>query len=126
MSCHSANSLLHDYFDGELDSVRALEFEGHLRSCAGCANELLDLDLLSGRLAFTQLYAPAPASLRRKVRSDLSPIPRATTVSKALLWHWLAAAAPLLLLAIVGWRVSRDLRNDDYQSELPEKMLKLT
>ena len=47
MSCDAANSLLHGYVDGELDSVRAREFEGHLRSCAECANELLDLDLLS-------------------------------------------------------------------------------
>jgi len=118
VSCDAANSLLHGYVDGELDSVRAREFEGHLRSCAECANELLDLDLSSGRLQFAQLYAPASASLRRKIRYDLSPIPRATAVSKPLLWHWLAAAAALLLLAIVGWRVGRDLRSDDYQSGL--------
>src|SRR5215472_4573689 len=93
VSCDAANSLLHGYVDGELDSVRAREFEGHLRSCAECANELLDLDLSSGRLQFAQLYAPASASLRRKIRYDLSPIPRATAVSKPLLWHWLAAAA---------------------------------
>jgi len=118
VSCDFTNSLLHSYFDGELDCVRAAEFEGHLQRCTECATELMDQDLLSGRLQLAHLYASAPASLWRKIRSDLSPVAPTTAVSKPLLWHWLAAVAALLLLPIVRSRVSHNLRSDDYQSEL--------
>ena len=123
MSCDFANSLLHGYFDSELNPLRAAEFERHLLHCSECATELLDLDLLSGRLQIARLYASAPTSLRRKVRADLSPLAVASAGSRPLLWHWLAAAAALLLFAVAGWRVNRNLRSNDYQGEFAEEIV---
>lgn len=123
MSCELANSLLNGYFDRELNSVRAAEFERHVSYCNECATELADLDLLSARLQIARLYAPAPTSLRRKVRADLRPVAVNSAGSRPLLWHWLAAAAALLLFAAVGWRVNRDLRSDDYQGEVAEEVV---
>jgi len=80
------------------------------------------MDLLSERLQLAQLYEAAPASLRRKIRADLQPVAPTTAMSQPLLWHWLAAAA-LLLLVIAGWRVSPSLRTDDYQAELAEEIV---
>ena len=123
MSCDFANSLLDGYFDGELSPLRAAEFEAHLLNCSECATELVDLDLLSARLQLARLYAPAPASLERKVRVNLKPIGFAPVASKPDLWHWLAAVAALVLLAVVGWRVNRNLRSDDYQEEFAEEIV---
>lgn len=123
MRCELSNSLLHGYFDRELDSLRAAEFERHLLHCSECVNELVDLDLLSGRLQLARLYAPAPASLRRKVQADLSPVVATSAGSRPLLWHWLVAAAALLLLAVAGWRVNRNLRTNDYQGEFAEEIV---
>ncbi len=55
MRCDFADSLLQGYFDGELSGRRAAEFERHLRHCAHCATELVDLDLLRDRLQLAQL-----------------------------------------------------------------------
>jgi len=121
--CDFADSLLQGYFDGELSGRRATEFERHLQHCVDCAVELVDLDLLSGRLQVAQLYEAAPASLRKKIRADLHSVAPTTAMSQPLLWHWLAAAAALLLLAIAGWRVSPSLRTDDYQAELAEEIV---
>lgn len=123
MICDFANSLLHGYFDRELHPLRAEEFERHLSHCAECAAELADLDLLTARLQLARLYAPAPASLRRKFRAGLSSLARTPDVSKPALWHWLAAAAALLLFAIAGWKVNRTLRTDDYQGEFAEEIV---
>jgi anti-sigma factor RsiW len=121
--CDFADSLLQGYFDGELSAPSAAEFERHLQHCVHCPVELVDLDLLRGRLQFAQLYEVAPASLRKKIHADLRPVAPTTAMSQPLLWHWLAAAAALLLLAIAGWRVSPELRTDDYQAELAEEIV---
>jgi anti-sigma factor RsiW len=118
VKCDFADSLLQGYFDGELSDRRAAEFERHVGHCSYCAAELVDLDWLSGRLQLTQIYEPAPASLRRTINAHLHPIAPTPAASQPLLWQWLAAATALLLIAFVLWRVSPELRTDDYQAEL--------
>jgi anti-sigma factor RsiW len=116
--CDFADSLLQGYFDGELNAASAAAFERHLQHCILCATELVDLDLLRDRLQLAQLYQPATASLRRKINAHLHPIAPLTARSQPLLWHWLAAAAALLFVAFVLWRVGPGLQSDDYQTEL--------
>jgi anti-sigma factor RsiW len=116
--CDFTDSLLQGYFDGELSGRRAAEFERHLRHCDHCATELVDLDLLHDRLQLAQLYEPAAASLRRKITARLHPIAATTTASQPRVWHWLAAAAALLLVAILLGRAGHGPRGDDYQAEL--------
>ena len=123
MRCDSAESLLHGYFDGELDAARAGQFERHLNRCADCGADLVDLDILSDRLQVAQLYESAPASLRRKIRKDVLEVAPAAAVSQPHLWHWLAAAAAFLLLVLAGWKVSPQLRSNDYQAEFAEEIV---
>jgi anti-sigma factor RsiW len=121
--CDFADSLLQGYFDRELSTASAAEFERHLQHCVHCPVELVDMDLLSERLQLAELYESAPASLRKKIRANLRSVAATNTVSQPLLWHWLAAAAALLLLVIGGWRVNSMLRTDDYQAELAEEIV---
>lgn len=118
MRCDFADSLLQGYFDGELSGRRAAELERHLRHCVHCATELVDLDLLRDRLQLAQLYEPATASVRRKISARLQAIAPPPAASQPRLWHWLAAAAALLFVAILLWRVGHGPRGDDYQAEL--------
>jgi anti-sigma factor RsiW len=116
--CDFADSLLQGYFDSELSAPSADALEHHLQHCIPCATELVDLDLLRDRLQLAQLYEPATASLRRKINSHLHPIAPLAAGSRPRLWHWLAAAAALLFVAIVLARVGPMLQSDDYQAEL--------
>lgn len=116
MSCDFADSLLHGYFDGELTDPSAAEFERHLQHCVHCAVELTDLDLLSGQLQVAQLYEAAPASFRKKIRTNLRPVTPMPTPPSLLSWRWLAAAA-LLLVAFVVWRLTPAFHGEeDYQA----------
>jgi len=121
--CDFADSLLQGYFDHELSTASAAEFERHLQHCVHCPAELVDMDLLSERLQLARLYEAAPGSLRKKIYADLRPVAPTTAMSRPLLWHWLAAAAALLLLAIAGWKVNSVPSNDDYQVELAEEIV---
>jgi anti-sigma factor RsiW len=116
--CDFADSLLQGYFDGELSGRRAAEFQRHLRHCVHCATELVDLDLLRDRLQLAQLYEPATASVRRKISARLHAIAPTTATSQPRLWHWLAAAAAVLFVAIVLGRLGHGLHSDDYRAEL--------
>jgi anti-sigma factor RsiW len=80
-------------------------------------------DILSGRLKAAQLYESAPTSLRRKIRANILEVAPATAASQPRLWHWLAAAAALLLVAVLGWRISPAPRNDNYQAEFAEEIV---
>ena len=117
MRCDFADSHLHGYFDGELSDPRAAEFERHLQHCVHCAVELVDLDLLSGQLQVAHLYEVAPASFRKKIRTNLRSVAPTPAPSLVLSWRWLAAAA-LLLAALVVWRVIPAFhREEDYQAQ---------
>jgi anti-sigma factor RsiW len=118
VSCNFADSLLQGYFDGELSDRGATEFERHLRHCDHCATELVDLDLLHDSLQLAQLYEPATASLWRKINAPLCATAPTTTASQPRLWHWLAAAAAVLFIAILLGVVGPRFSTDDYQAEL--------
>ena len=122
MRCDVGNFRLHSYFDGELSAGPAAEFERHVLHCVDCAEELVALDFLRDGLQLAELDEAAPASLRRKIRVDLG-LATVSGSSQPLLWHWLSAAAALLFVAIILWRVTPGLRNNDYQAELAEEIV---
>jgi anti-sigma factor RsiW len=120
--CDFADSFLQGYFDGELSDRRAAEFDRHLGHCVHCATELVDLDLLRDCLHLAQLYEPASASLRRTISVSLHQVTPSTAGSHPRMWHWLAAAAALFVLILLG-RVGNGFHRDDYQAELAREIV---
>lgn len=110
MNCPESHKLLHAYIDGELDLVRCLEVEEHLKSCARCVAGKNSLQSLrsalqngAGDLAYT-----APDSLRNKVRqmargsssssssrdaTDRNPRENKSQSLSQWFWKWLAMGA---------------------------------
>jgi mycothiol system anti-sigma-R factor len=103
MSCDFSGTLLHAYFDGELDAVRAAEFERHLESCRECTATLGAAESLRSSLQRAQLYETAPPELRKKIRTELKISAASTGGSSVAAWRWLAAAAAILLVTGMAW-----------------------
>jgi anti-sigma factor RsiW len=105
MTCAEMNLLLHAYADGELDVVRNLEVEQHVKSCAACAKKMDSLKALQSAFKESDLAHSAPASLRRRVREIARPSEdRETRRAPDLqwFWKWLAiGATAVAVLAIV-------------------------
>jgi anti-sigma factor RsiW len=121
MSC-TERQWLHGYFDGELDAVRAAEFEEHLRTCAACAQALAAQQELRQAIGAADLYARAPASLRTRVRAGLRPAGEGRA-SRAARWTSLAAAASLVLVAYGLWRTAPAWRDDLAEREQERQVL---
>jgi mycothiol system anti-sigma-R factor len=122
MACEQSRTVVHAYLDGELDAVRAAEFERHLEKCPECVTALETQEALSSAIQRAELNEPAPAALRQKVLADVRP-PSAVRSSAPLVmprrrmqWTWLAAAAAILLLTYAAWRTIPALRSENYQS----------
>jgi len=81
VACENSEHLLRAYFDGELDLVRSLAFEEHLKTCPQCAAELCEQQALRDSLRTAHLYEPAPDRLRARVRAALPAQARPQTVS---------------------------------------------
>ena len=108
MTCDRVRSVLHGYFDGELDAAGAAEFERHLQSCADCTSALEAASVLRSSLQRSALRERAPESLRRRMAAALelpaSPPARAPLPAATNTWRWLALAASFLLVVLIGWR----------------------
>jgi len=68
VTCSEFRTLLHGYMDGELDLVRNVDIEEHLRTCDACSQVYQAQLALRSALKSDELYFRAPAGLERKVR----------------------------------------------------------
>ena len=108
MACERADTVVHGYFDNELDALRAAEFESHLEQCPECVAALDALESLRSKINVAQPYEKMSASFRKKILADLNvKTPTVMMPSRATTnLRWLAIAATFLLLIYVGWRVA--------------------
>src|ERR1051326_1111144 len=110
MNCSETEEVIHAYLDGELDLVRSLAVEQHLRDCPRCAAAQEDLKSLRANIAAGSLYFNAPAGLERRVRTALRQENREQALPERVRWHWswnwsgiltpLGAAALALVIAL--------------------------
>jgi len=110
MNCNESKDLIQGYLDGEVDLVRSMAIEQHLKDCPACAAAHREQHALRTAIARGSLYFKAPKDLEKRVRSAVRQAGR--TESQKMSWHqrwnlsWsailgpVAATAILLLLAV--------------------------
>jgi anti-sigma factor RsiW len=108
VACQGDGRLLEGYFDGELDLVRTVEFEEHLKTCPDCAGELREQQVMRQSLRSSNLYERAPESLRVRIRAELpggKVQPKVIAMPRRSVLEWLAVAAAIVVAVILGARV---------------------
>jgi anti-sigma factor RsiW len=100
VTCDLARTTVHGYFDGELDAVRAAEFERHIEYCSECTASLARIRALREQLQTSGLYEQASPQFRRKMLDRLEPVP---SQPRKILWPWLIPAAAVCAAAVVVW-----------------------
>src|SRR5262245_27463096 len=109
MSCKTFEELIALYVEGDLDSSRAGDIEGHLKSCLSCQRLLAGLEASQAMVREMAAESPDPASLnlvRNRVMQEVSR-QQATRVpwSRFLtLFEWRPAwAVAVAVLAALGF-----------------------
>ncbi len=117
MACKDNELLLHAYSDGELDLVRSLEIEEHVKTCTSCAHELREQETSRKSIRAANLYQRAPESLRARIiasanisqysESETGPITTlpARAARRRPVLEWLAVAAAILIALALGTRM---------------------
>ena len=112
MRCEESQKLLHGYVDGELDLVRSLEIEEHLRECSVCAEAHKHLQDLQQKIRSAALYERAPLELHERIRASFlqgGPADRIGEADQAVRavesgavyrespWRWFSIAASFIM-----------------------------
>ena len=123
MTCDRMDTVLHGYFDNELDPVGATEFERHLEQCSECVNALDGLNSLHLSMNRAQLYEKAPAPFRNKVLASLGASRPVAIFQAGTAWRWLAAAAAILLAVYLGAQLVSSHRAGNYETVLAAEIV---
>lgn len=120
MNCSDVHLLLHPFVDGELDLLRSLDIENHLKTCRDCSQKVKSLKSLHSALKEGDLAYPAPASLRSRIRQTIFPEEKIERDFQWL-WKWIAlgaTAVAILAIAIRPLAFSQNNVNDELLDEL--------
>lgn len=109
MSCDETPDLIHGYLDGELDIVKSMEVEKHLRDCNPCT--LSHQALRSVRSAASQsgVRFDPPVDLEKRLRSALRRENEPERKSFVARWRWLVAATSLVVVIGLAWGIAQML-----------------
>jgi len=114
--CSECRTVLPAFLDGELDVVRQVEVEDHLRTCDACSRIHQAQLALRSTLKSGELYFRAPVDLERKIRMAAQPAERKSMLPRPRMPAWIGAslaAAAVVALAIFVWPVlSRPSRTE--------------
>jgi anti-sigma factor RsiW len=112
MDCNETRRLLEADLDGELDLVRRLEIETHLRGCTACSQLAESLRARHNALRTSLPRFTAPPQLAQKIRAGIraeaTPAPSvalATPWKKRVVggWQWGALAASVAVALFAGY-----------------------
>jgi len=116
VSCELTQRFVPCYGDGELDLVRTIEMETHLKHCLDCAQQLESQQEVRFALRRSSLAYAAPAVLRDRIQSSLRASSRIDVQERKLkwpsvhIWQWAGAVAVLALFSLSGWQLTARLR----------------
>ncbi|MFB3882141.1 MAG: anti-sigma factor [Armatimonadota bacterium] len=104
MNCANVRPLLDDYFEGLIPGRQAERIAEHLATCAACASELCQLELVAGALATVPRAAP-PGDLPRAISLRIAGLPAPRQLRVATGWRWVGviALASALCLSALGY-----------------------
>ncbi len=106
MTCQESQGLVHAFIDGELDLLKSMEIEGHLKDCQICLPEYNAQQKLRTAIKAASLFENAPAGLRTRVGKIPGTAGGATSLHRVLPFGWNGIGSALAVVALVLWSLA--------------------
>jgi anti-sigma factor RsiW len=106
LSCQETRELIHGYLDGEVDLVKSMEIEEHLRDCPACMQTYKSIRSLRSALGNSALRFEPPANFEQRLRSTLRQESAPESDPLSLRWRWIVAGASLVAAGLAIWAVA--------------------
>jgi anti-sigma factor RsiW len=123
LNCQEAGKLLHPYLDDELDLIRSLEFEEHLRTCRACAQAVENQRVLRTALDSGSLYYEASPALAKRVRAALAREERVEVSPRRLRWGWPRIGFGVAFAALAVWSMMLLFTSPSGESALEQELV---
>ncbi len=102
MDCAEANNLVHLYLDQELDLLRTLDVENHLRSCPSCRAQYDRQRALRSNVRRDAIYHRAPSALRQRLGVTLRAEAEGAPAPAARPRTWWSAGIAIAAVVVLG------------------------
>ncbi len=123
MSCQTTQELMDGYLDGELDLIRNVEIESHLKGCPACAEVYNNSRALRAAVRSGAPYFQAPAEFRKRVRAVVRKESKAKAAPRAVPWHWWSIAAAAAVVIVLAWAVVPVVRGPSPEALLAQDVV---
>lgn len=115
--------LIGAYMDGELDLLRNLDIEAHLRDCPVCSVAQANHQALHKALSADALYFHPTATLQKRVLKELQRTSKAETKRRFFSWRWGAAVASVALIGVIVALLVPVLRSNSKDDLLAQEVV---
>ncbi|MGO9107849.1 MAG: anti-sigma factor family protein [Thermoguttaceae bacterium] len=117
MNCPNAQNLLQPYADGELDLLRHVEMETHLKQCPACAKQEQNLRSLRAAIRSASLSFRAPAALAARPQLANPTLAPPVVDRRRRTLNLIAVAAAVLILAAASATIGIYVQRSGTSSE---------
>jgi anti-sigma factor RsiW len=112
MTCDEVKPLLNARVDDEIDPIRRLAVDSHVRTCSSCNTDLKELESVRNAIRGEMPYHKAPPDLRDRVRFALRGAEYLDAGARRTDWRlWGAVAAGIALFALATAPFLANARN---------------
>ena len=123
LSCQETRELIHGYLDGEVDLVKSMEIEEHLKDCHACTQTYKGIRSLRSAIGGSALRFDPPANFDRRLRSALRRESEPEPKRMIFRWRWIMAATSLLSAVIVIWVVAASFAKQSTSDVLAQEIV---
>jgi len=123
LSCLKTRDLLHGYVDGELDLVKSLEIEEHLKECHDCAGGYQAIRTMRSAVGDTAVRFEPPPNFEGRLRSALRRESEPNARALIIRWRWIVAAVSLIVALTVTWAVAALLTRQSAHDVLAQEIV---
>jgi predicted anti-sigma-YlaC factor YlaD len=99
MKCANVRPMLEEYFEGLIADRRADAVAAHLNTCAACAGELRQIELVAGALATVPRAAPA-GNLPTAISLRIAGLPALRQQRVVTGWRWVGVIATISVVCL--------------------------